>query len=105
MGFAKTENQVCLAHLIRDVQYAIDASDDVFALGLRHLLSRTCRTGRRRDKLADSTLKTYAARLESSLDEIMAHPPTHPAGVKPQRMMKKIHRLKIPFRPKRSYYP
>ena len=31
---------------------------------LRHLLGRACRIGRRRDRLADATLKTYAARLE-----------------------------------------
>jgi len=53
--------KVCLAHLIRDVQYAIDAGDDVFAPDLRHLLGRACRIGRRRDRLADATLKTYAA--------------------------------------------
>lgn len=92
MGWATTENQVCLAHLIRDVRYAIDAGDDVFAPNLRHLLGRACRIGRRRDKLADATPKTYAARLESCLDEIMATLPTHPAGVKLQRVMKKIRR-------------
>ena len=92
MGWARTENQVCLAHLIRDVQYAIDAGDDIFAPDLRHLLGRACRIGRRRDKLADATLKTYAARLEARLDELMARPPTHAAGVKLQRVIKKIRR-------------
>ena len=92
MGWARTENQVCLAHLIRDVQYAIDAGDDIFAPDLRHLLGRACRIGRRRDKLADATLKTYAARFEARLDELMARPPTHAAGVKLQRVIKKIRR-------------
>ena len=72
MGFAKRDHQVCLAHLIRDVQYAIEAGDDVFAPDLRHLLGRACRIGRRRARLADATLKTYAARLEARLDELMA---------------------------------
>jgi transposase len=31
MGWATREHQVCLAHLIRDVQYAFDAGDAVFA--------------------------------------------------------------------------
>ncbi|MGB6984048.1 MAG: transposase, partial [Methylocella sp.] len=92
MGWAKTETQVCLAHLIRDVQYAIDAGDGIFAPGLHHLLGRACRIGRRRDKLADATLKTYVARLEARLDELMARPPTHAAGVKLQRVIKKIRR-------------
>jgi len=74
------------------VQYAIDAGDDIFAPDLRHLLGRACRIGRRRDKLADAPLKTYAARLESRLDELMARPPTRAAGVKLQRVIKKIRR-------------
>ena len=45
MGWATVNNQVCLAHLIRDVQYAIDAGDDIFAPELRHLLGRACRIG------------------------------------------------------------
>ena len=91
MGWA-SENQVCLAHLIRDVQYCIDAGDRVLAPDIRHLLGRACRIGRRRDKLADSTLKQYAARLEARLDAIMRREPLCKAGVKLQRMIKKIRR-------------
>src|SRR5271167_3744990 len=61
IGWAKREHQVCLAHLIRDVQYAIDAGDAVFAPGMKGLLKRACAVGRRRDALAESTLKTYQA--------------------------------------------
>jgi len=89
MGRAAVNNQVCLAHLIRDVQYAIDAGDDIFAPELRHLLGRACRIGRRRERLADPTLKTYAARLNARLDELMRLAPTHEAGVKLQRMIKR----------------
>jgi transposase len=97
MGFAKKANQVCLAHLIRDVQYVIDAGDDVFAPKLRHLLGRACRIGRRRPELADATLKTYHSRLNASLDAIMALQPTHDAGVKLQRVIKKIRRHMFVF--------
>jgi transposase len=97
MGFAKKANQVCLAHLIRDVQYVIDAGDDVFAPKLRHLLGRACRIGRRRPDLADATLKTYQARLNASLDAIMALQPTHEAGIKLQRVIKKIRRHMFVF--------
>ncbi len=72
------------------MQYAIDAGDSVFAPELRHLLGRACRIGRRRERLTDATLKVYAARLEARLDELMAHTPTHAAGVKLQRIVKKI---------------
>lgn len=97
MGWAKKGNQVCLAHLIRDVQYAIDSGDGIFAPGLHHLLCRACRIGRRRDKLADVTLKTYAARLEARLDELMRRTPTHAAGVQLQRVIKKIRRHMFVF--------
>ena len=45
MNWAKKDHQVCLAHLIRDVQYAIDAGDSAFAPGLRKLLRRACKIG------------------------------------------------------------
>lgn len=89
MGFAKREHQVCLAHLIRDVQYAIDDGDTVLAPDLRHLLGRACRIGARRDRLCDATLKSYAAKLERRLDALIARPPAAKAGVKLQRMIKK----------------
>jgi transposase len=97
MGWAVKENQVCLAHLIRDAQYAIDAGDGVFAPRLRHLLGRACRIGRRREKLADATLKSYAARLDVDLDTLMRLAPMHPAGVKFQRVIKKIRRHMFVF--------
>ena len=92
LGWAGKENQVCLAHLIRDVQYAIDSGDDVFAPDLRHLLGRACRIGRRRERLSDATLKTYKSRLEARLDELMARAPMHAAGVKLQNMIKRTRR-------------
>jgi transposase len=105
MGWAAKENQVCLAHLIRDVQYAIDEGECMIAPALRHLLGRACRIGQRRDRLADSTLKTYAARLEARLDDIMRHTPTHMAGVKLQRVIKKIRRHMFVFVTNRAIPP
>jgi transposase len=92
MGWATKENQVCLAHLIRDVQYAIDSGDDVLAPELRHLLGRACRIGRRRERLSDATLKSYASRLDARLDKLMARTPTHPAGVKLHNMIRRTRR-------------
>src|SRR5713101_2593016 len=36
MGWAQTAHQACLAHLLRDVQYAIDAGDISFAPGIKN---------------------------------------------------------------------
>src|SRR5262249_9922387 len=41
-GWAKHDHQFCLAHLIRDAKYAIDAGDTIFAPRLRDLLKRAC---------------------------------------------------------------
>jgi transposase len=105
MGWAAKENQVCLAHLIRDVQYVIDEGERIFAPALRHLLGRACRIGRRRNRLADATLKTYAARLEARLDDIMRLTPTHAAGVKLQHVIKKIRRHLFVFVTNRAIPP
>jgi hypothetical protein len=48
------EHQFCLAHLIRDAQYAIDHGDTVFAPGFKTLLKDACAVGRRRPGLADA---------------------------------------------------
>jgi transposase len=73
-------HQVCLAHLLRDVQYAIDCGDAVFAPRLRELLRWTIRIGRRRDALRPTTLRHYHARAERRLDALVATPAAHPAG-------------------------
>lgn len=105
MGWAKKGHQVCLAHLLRDIQYAIDEGDDVFAPGLRHLIGRACRIGRRRDKLADASLKIYLARLEADLDELLALTPTHGAGVKLQGVIEKFRRHLFVFMTNRAIPP
>lgn len=91
-GWAKKEHQICLAHLIRDAQFAIGAGDRVFAPAFRHLLGRACRIGRNRERLADATLKHYAARLDKSLDGLMARTPACAEGIKLQRAIKKCRR-------------
>jgi transposase len=92
MGWARRDHQVCLAHLVRDVHYAIEAGDAVFAPGLKGLLKRACAIGRRRARLTDATLKSYAADLDRRLDRLMALVPSHPAGGKLQAVIKKTRR-------------
>jgi transposase len=75
-------HQVCLAHLLRDAQFAIDAGDTVFAPGFKGLLKRACAIGRRRDELADKTLKSYARDLERRLDNMLQLEPKTAAGWK-----------------------
>jgi transposase len=73
-------HQVCLAHVLRDVQYAIDCGDRVFAPKLRELLRWVIRIGRRREALRPTTLQQYHARAERRLDALVALPAAHPAA-------------------------
>ena len=62
------EHQFCLAHLIRDAQYAIDHGDTIFAPGFKALLKDACAVGRRWPNLADATIAAHRRRLERELE-------------------------------------
>ena len=75
-------HQVCLAHLIREAQYAIDAGDTVFAPAFKAFLQRACAIGRRRPGLADTTLAKYARELAAERDRVLGLPAAATAGAK-----------------------
>jgi transposase len=64
-------HEFCLAHLIRDAQYAIDHSDTIFAPQFKAFLKDACTVGRRRPDLADSTITTHRRRLDRELDRLL----------------------------------
>jgi len=105
MDWAKKDHQVCLAHLIRDAQYAIEAGDNAFAPGLRKLLQRACGIAGRRSQLADTTLRTYAHKLDASLDALLRITPSHAAGHKLQHVIKGCRRYLFVFFANRAIPP
>jgi transposase len=105
MDWARQAHQVCLAHLIRDVQYAIDSGDEVFAPKVKALLRDACAIGARRDRLADITLKAYEAKLDKRLDGLMRIAPAHDAGKNLQKIVKKIRRHLFVFVTRRDLDP
>jgi transposase len=105
IGWATKDQQFCLAHLIRDAQYAIDAGDKIFASGFKGLLQYACVLGRRRDKLRDSTLKAYAYKLEARLDKLMALTPKTKEGQKLQIAIKGCRRHLFVFMTNRALSP
>jgi len=72
--------QVCLAHQLRDCQYAIDAGDTVFAPRIKALLLRAAVLARRHRDLAESTRREYRRRLESDLNKVMVLAPEQKDG-------------------------
>src|SRR6202008_2209573 len=81
LGHAE-EHQFCLAHLIRDAQYAIDHGDTIFAPAFKALLQDACAVGRRRPDLADATIAAQRRRPEIQLERLLALKPTDAEGRK-----------------------
>ncbi len=78
--------QVCLAHQLRDCQFALDAGDAIFAPRMKALLLRAVVLARRHRTLAGSTRREYRRRLDHDLDAIMALAPVNRHG---QRLRKR----------------
>ena len=72
--------QICLAHQLRDCQFAIEAGDAIFAPRMKALLLRAFVLARRRHHLAESTRRQYRLRMERELDAGMALAPTSRNG-------------------------
>jgi transposase len=105
IGWAAKEHQVCLAHLLRDIQYALDAGDDALAPRIMALLKQALRIGRRRAELADITLATYHARLQTRIDALLTIVPTTKAGRKLQRILKRFRQNLFVFITNRAIPP
>jgi len=82
--------QVCLAHQLRNVQYAIDAGDDILAPMMKRVLLRAIAIGKRRDRLKDSTLLQYRADPGRHMDAIMKLRPTNRHGIRLRKRFAKI---------------
>ena len=66
--------QTCLAHLARDVAYALEAGDDPVAFRLKLWLDAAFALARSVTTLAASTVKARRRKLDRSLDDILAAP-------------------------------
>lgn len=85
------EWQVCLAHQLRDCQYAIDAGDELFAPRMKRLLLKAIALQRRRHTLAASTVEQYGARFRGSLREILN---LQPQSLEGQRLLKRYRKIR-----------
>jgi transposase len=83
--------QICLAHQLRDCQFAIEAGDTIFAPRMKVLLLRAFAFSRRRHRLAESTRRNYRQRLDRELDAIMRTAPNNRHG---QRLRKRYGKLR-----------
>jgi transposase len=82
--------QVCLAHQLRDCQFALEVGDTVFAPRMQRVLLRAFAIHKRRDTLAASTLYQYRCDLKRRVDRCLASQPTNPHGLRLQKRYTKI---------------
>jgi transposase len=82
-------HQLCLAHLLREAQYALDAGDKVFAPGFKALLKRALAIAAQRETLDDRALARRRRALDRRLDGLLSCMPTTAAGRKLQTAMAK----------------
>ena len=104
-GFAKEGHQFCLAHLIRDAQYAVDAGDAGFAPGFLALLRRACRIGALRERFDDRRLAAWYRTFVKKLSALLERPPTHAVGAKLQCVIAKHRRNLFLFLTNRALAP
>lgn len=89
--------QVCLAHQLRDCQYAIEAGDSVFAPRMKAVLLRAIVLARRHRNLAESTRRAYRRRLERDLNGVMVLQPTHRDGRRLRKRYAKVRESLFTF--------
>jgi transposase len=82
--------QVCLAHQLRDCQFAIEAGDAVFAPRMKAVLLRAFAIHKRRDTLVASTLYQYRCDLQRRVHRYLALQPANPHGRRLQKRYAKI---------------
>ena len=83
--------QVCLAHQSRDVQYALDAGDAVFAPAMLAWLQRAIQVGQKRERVKDVTLQRHRRDLRKRLEEILQLEPEQADG---QRLRQRYAKCK-----------
>lgn len=82
--------QICLAHQLRDCEFAIEAGDTVFAPRMKILLLRAVVLARRRKTLAASTRRSYQRRLDHDLNAIMTLAPINTHGKRLRKRYGKV---------------
>ena len=91
------EWQICLAHQLRDCQFAIDAGDQIFAPRMKMLLLRAFVLARRRHHLAETTRRSYRQRMERALDAMMALRPVTRDGLRLRKRYGKVRSHLLTF--------
>jgi transposase len=83
--------QVCLAHQLRDCQFAVDAGDWLFAPVMLKLFGLALEIHKRRELLAASTWVSYRNRIKQDLKAALLINPVHADG---RRLLKRYLKVR-----------
>jgi transposase len=86
---SKQYHQICHAHQLRDLQFAIDAERAAWAYHFQQLLLRSQRLSKRRQQLPVTIYRRAVARLEADCDALLAQPVTTPEALK---LLRRYHK-------------
>jgi len=84
------QRQVCLAHQLRDCEYARESGDRLFAPLMKRLLLRAIALGRRRGRISAATFAKHRRRLDRLLAQLLCLTPEHEQGQRLQRRYERI---------------
>lgn len=84
--------QVCLAHQLRDCQYAMDKGDAIFAPIIRQVFLRAISIHNRRDTLSPSTVSQYRSQIHRRLKHALSLNPDQDDGKRLLKRYQKIQR-------------
>jgi transposase len=86
---AKTkQRQLCLAHQLRDLQYAIDADGSAWAWRMQQLFRRSIRLGKQRGDLPAKRFELAVQQVDASLDDLLKQ---RARGPEAQRLRERYH--------------
>ena len=96
---------ICNAHQLRDLQYAIDTGDTVFAPAMHKLLRQGLRLTKRRSQLDPSIYKTYVRQIKQTAQYLNQLDVPHPDVQRLQKRFRKhfdamwlfLEREDVPF--------
>lgn len=74
--------QICLAHQLRDLEYAIESGDTIFAPRMKRVLLRGFALEKRRDRLKDPTFARYRRDLSIGLEKVLSLEPVQKDGIR-----------------------
>jgi transposase len=83
--------QVCLAHQLRDCQFAIEAGDTIFAPGMKTVLLRAFVIHKWREELSDEQLERARADLTRRVEQCLQRQPINKHG---QRLQNRYGQIK-----------